>query len=99
TRPGGSAEIGARPRRLAGHLMKLRYTPLQHAVLAVEEEGSPHREAVIAVRDLEGLPVVVAELHSAAMAAVVAARACGARRVVYVMTDGAALPLPLSRLT
>jgi hypothetical protein len=91
-------EIGAVARREAGHLMKLRYTPLQHAVLAVEEEASPHHAAVAAMRELGGLPVVVAELHSAAMAAAVAARACGAQRIVYVMTDGAALPLALSRL-
>jgi hypothetical protein len=98
TEAGGPTEIGAHARRPAGHLMKLRYTPLQHAVMAVEEEGSPHRAAVAAVQDLGGLPVVAAELHSAAMSVVVAARACGAHRVVYVMTDGAALPLPLSRL-
>jgi hypothetical protein len=47
---------------------------------------------------LEGLPVVAAELHSAAMAVAVAARACGARRVVYIMSDGAALPLAVSHL-
>ncbi len=92
------SEIGAAARRRAGHLMKLRYTPLQHAVLAVEEEASPHRAAVEAVRELGGLPVIVAELHSAAMAAAVVARARGAERVVYVMTDGAALPLAFSRL-
>jgi hypothetical protein len=78
--------------------MKLRYTPLQHAVLAVEEPASPHQAAIAAVPDLRALPVIAAELHSAAMAAAVAARACGARRVVYVMSDGASLPLPVSRL-
>ena len=87
-------EIGAAPERAAGHLMKLRYTPLQHAVLAAEEAASPPP----AEPDLEGLPVVAAELHSAAMAAAVAGRACGARRVVYIMSDGAALPLPVSGL-
>jgi uncharacterized protein DUF3866 len=91
-------EIGEAPRREAGHVMKLRYTPLQHTVLAVEEEASPHHGAIAAAQGLDGLPVIVAELHSAAMAAAIAARACGARRVVYVMTDGAALPLALSRL-
>jgi hypothetical protein len=90
-------EIGAPARREAGHVMKLRYTPLQHAVRSVEEEGSPEREAVEAVADLAGAPVLAAELHSAAMAAVVAARAAGAGRVVFVMTDGAALPLAFSR--
>jgi hypothetical protein len=77
--------------------MKLRYTPLQHAVRAVEEKGSPERDAVESVADLAGAPVLVTELHSAAMAAAVAARAAGAHRVVYVMTDGAALPMAFSR--
>src|SRR5438045_797608 len=54
TEAGGPTEIGARPRRSAGHLMKLRYTPLQHAVQAVEEVESPHRAAVEAVQDLSG---------------------------------------------
>lgn len=95
--PSGS-EIGETPTRAVGHLMKLRYTPLQHAVLAVEEEVSPHRAGLQQITALEGLPVLVAELHSMAMAGAVAARGCGARRVVYVMTDGAALPLAVSRL-
>lgn len=89
-----AAEIGAAPERAAGHLMKLRYTPLQHAIPALEEGASPFPEP----DELGGMPVLAAELHSAAMAAALAARACGARRVVYVMTDGAALPLPFSAL-
>lgn len=91
-------EVGVTPERAAGHLMKLRYTPLQHAVLPVEDTASLPRAGDPAQCDLHGLPVVAAELHSAAMAAAVAARACGARRVVYVMSDGAALPLGFSRL-
>jgi hypothetical protein len=94
----GREQIGAQADRGEGHLIKLRYTALQHAVLSVEEETSPHRDALSSCGGLDGMPVVAAELHSAAMAAVVAARACGARRVVYVMTDGAALPIAFSRL-
>src|SRR3954471_17123841 len=70
-------EIGQTPERSAGHLMKLRYTPLQHAVLAAEEEASPHRSALQQNMALTGLPVLVAELHSMAMAAAIAARGCG----------------------
>lgn len=81
----------------AGHVMKLRYTPLQAKVLAVEEPGSPHREAFLRTEDLEGLPVVWVPLHGMLGAACAGARAAGARRVVYVMTDGAALPLAFSR--
>jgi hypothetical protein len=79
-----------------GHVMKLRYTPLQAKVLAVEEQSSPHHEALKRAEGLEGLPVVWAPLHSMVGAAVAGARVAGADRVVYVMTDGAALPAWLS---
>jgi len=82
-----------------GHLMKARYTPAQVRVLAVEEEASPHRAAVEAVRDLGGMPVVCAELHSMVPVIAAAARAaCEDLTVAYVMSDGAALPLAFSRL-
>jgi hypothetical protein len=75
-----------------GHVMKLRYTPLQAKVEAVEEQGSPHRPAMEAAEGLDGTPVVWIPLHSMLGAAAAGARAAGARRVAYVMTDGAALP-------
>ncbi|MGH2739360.1 MAG: DUF3866 family protein [Actinomycetota bacterium] len=80
-----------------GHVIKARYTPLQAKVQTVEEPGSPHREAFERTRDLDGLPVVWTPLHSMVAAACAGARAAGASRVVYVMTDGAALPVWLSR--
>lgn len=79
-----------------GHVMKLRYTPLQAKVLAVEEPDSPDREALVAADSLEGLPVVWLPLHSMLGPACAGARAAGAERIVHVMTDGAALPLWLS---
>lgn len=74
----------------AGHLMKLRYTSLQVDTGAGEEHGE-------APADLAGTPVVVAGVHS--QVPVVTASIAEARpgtRVVYVMTDGAALPLAMS---
>ncbi|MGE5588484.1 MAG: DUF3866 family protein [Clostridia bacterium] len=84
----------------AGHIMKVRYTPVQVRCLAVEEEASPHRQAVEAFSSLEGAPVVACELHSmiAPVAAGIKETAGDAARVVYVMTDGGALPLAYSRL-
>ncbi len=79
-----------------GHVMKLRYTPMQAKVRAVEEQGSPDRDRLQALRGLDGLPVVWAPLHSMLGAAAAGAKAAGAERVAYVMTDGAALPLWLS---
>ena len=77
-----------------GHVMKLRYTSLQ-ADTGVAEEADGYR----APASLDGRPVVVCALHSqlAAVSAAFAARAPG-RRLAYVMTDGAALPLALSDL-
>lgn len=82
-----------------GHIMKLRYTPVQTPVLAAEAPESPHHEALAGFQSLEGTPVVCAELHSqvAPVAAAAKLEAGSSTRVVYVMTDGAALPIGLSR--
>lgn len=92
---------GARP---AGHIVKARYAPLQTMVLALEEQESPHHEAMathpqVVAGDLVGMPVVAAELHSALPAVVAGIHADrpGAR-VAYVMTDTGSLPLGHSRL-
>jgi len=82
-----------------GRIMKRRYTPHQVEVQSVEEVGSASRAAMEAAEGLDGLPVVWSPLHSMVGLAAAGARAAGARRVAYVMTDGAALPAPLSRLT
>lgn len=77
----------------AGREMKLRYTSLQVDVRAVDGEAD-----VDGTR-LAGTPVVACDVHSQ-MAAVAAAfgRTAPGRRLVYVMTDSAALPLALSDL-
>lgn len=78
----------------SGHILKLRYTSLQVDVGAAEE----HRP--LTIDDLGGAPVVACGLHSQLPAVAVAFHAASAvpRRLVYVMTDGAALPLALSDL-
>jgi hypothetical protein len=68
---GGYALVVAVPDRLpsdpgfAGHLVKARYTPLQAAVAGAEEQGSPHHDVLRDADDIGGMPVVVADLHSA----------------------------------
>lgn len=76
-----------------GHIMKLRYTSLQ-ADTGAAEEAYPDLPPT-----LDGVPVVACSLHSqvGVVACVVRALAPQAR-IVYVMTDGAALPLALSEL-
>lgn len=87
--------------RRHGHIMKLRYTPVQLAVMAAEEPAGPYHRAVRDAPDLRGLPVAVVSLHS--MVGVVAAAcrwAAGCSpdlKVAYVMTDSAALPAHVSR--
>ena len=104
---GGHAMVVALPQRLpadpadtalTGHLVKARYTPLQVAVAGADEQGSPYHRVLADADDLAGLPVVVADLHSAlpAIALAVAADLPGTR-VAYVMTDGGALPAGYSR--
>lgn len=78
-----------------GRVMKARYTPLQVPVASVEER---HRDALEASPGLDGLPVVAAPLHSMIAAIAAGAKAAGAGRVAYVMTDQAALPGAFSRL-
>ena len=81
-----------------GHIVKARYTPLQQMLLAVDEQDSAHHGVLEQADDLDGMPVVVADLHSALPAVVAGVRADEpGLRVAYVMTDGGALPLAFSR--
>lgn len=76
-----------------GHVMKLRYTSLQLDA-GTSEPAHPECD-----RPLGGVPVVVCTLHSQmAMVALGFADRAPGRRLVYVMTDGAALPLAMSDL-
>jgi hypothetical protein len=80
--------------------VKARYTPAQTVVLGADEQDAPSH-ALLAVDEplpAPGMPVVVADLHSSlpAIVAGVLADRPGAR-IVYVMTDGGALPIWFSR--
>lgn len=102
---GGYAHVVAFPDRLPadpppapGHLVKARYTPLQATVLGVDEQGSPHHETLRDADSIDGMPVVVADLHSALPAVLAGLRASAPdARAAYVMTDGGALPMWFSR--
>lgn len=80
-----------------GHIMKLRYTPLQLQVEVVEER-QPELFGLEA--SLSGMPVVCCSLHSQLPGVVFGVRAVSGPglRLVYIMTAGAALPLTISRL-
>jgi len=101
---GGYALVVAVPERLPpdpagpGHLVKARYTPLQVTVLGADEQGSPHHETLRDADDLDGMPVVVADLHSAVPAVLAALRVDKPGvTAAYLMLDGGALPAWFSR--
>jgi Protein of unknown function (DUF3866) len=108
---GGYALVVAIPDRLppdpalGGHLVKARYTPLQATVAGADEQGSPYHDVLREADDIGGMPVVVADLHSALPAVLAGvfyeAERSGSGssrpRVVYVMQDGGALPAWFSR--
>lgn len=81
-----------------GHIMKMRYTPLQCRVLSVEEKESPHHGVMADADSLFGLPTAVGSLHSMlAPLAWAVQKLGGPRRLVYIMSDGGALPINFSQ--
>ena len=90
--------LPADPPPAPGHIVKARYTPTQYLTLGVDEQESPHHRVLATAEHLGGMPVVVADLHSAVPAILAGVRAVDpALRVAYVHTDGAALPIWFSR--
>jgi len=69
------------------HVMKLPYTPLQHAVRHAEEDAA-------SLQSLNGFPIVCCSLHS--QVAPAAAGLGEGRRVAYVQVPGGALPVSFS---
>jgi hypothetical protein len=107
---GGYAFVVAIPDRLPadpelpGHMVKARYAPLQATVASVDEQGSEFHDLLREADSLDGMPVVVADLHSALPAilaglfcAVAPAQPASRPLAAYVMTDGGALPAWFSR--
>lgn len=85
---------------VAGHIMKIRYTPYQIVVQSCEEQNSPFHEIMKTASSLEGMPVLIGELHSMLPVLVTGIKWFERMRdwrIVYVMSDGAALPLAMSR--
>lgn len=81
-----------------GHIMKLRYTPLQVKVNSVEEQDSVYHEKIQNFSSLNEMPVVVGTLHSMLTPFVASYKRNNPnKKLVYIMTDGAALPIYLSK--
>ena len=80
-----------------GHIMKLRYTPLQVKVKAAEEQGSPHHKVFVNFTSLRGFPVIVGSIHSMLLPTVITLNHLNPKlKIAYIMTDGASLPIAFS---
>jgi hypothetical protein len=90
--------VTAQPPQPSGHLVKARYLPLQAMVAGADEPGSAHHRLLADADSIDGMPVVVADLHSALAPILLAVENDRpGSRVVYVMSDQGALPLAFSR--
>lgn len=80
-----------------GHIMKLRYTPMQVRVDSVEDHESKYHDVFEEFESLDGIPVVVGTLHSMLTPFVATYKRLNPnKKLVYIMTDGAALPIYFS---
>lgn len=80
-----------------GHIVKLRYTPLQSAFLSIEEERSPYYELLKNKDSITDFPVFIGSLHSQLPSVVMIFKHYFPdKKLVYIMTDGGALPAYLS---
>lgn len=81
-----------------GHIMKLRYTPLQIRVNTCEEQGSKYHDIFNNFDSLNNMPVLVGSLHSVLSPLVSVLKQYNSDlKVCYIMTDGGALPIDVSR--
>jgi Protein of unknown function (DUF3866) len=93
-----NGRVTAQPPQPAGHLVKARYLPLQAMVAGADEQGSEHHDLLREADSIDGMPVIVADLHSALAPILLAIHHDRPEiRVIYVMTDQGALPLAFSR--
>lgn len=76
-----------------GHVMKLRYTPMQ------TDTGVAEEHLADLPSNIDDTPVVACTLHSQVPLVVLGALSVAPElRIAYVMTDGGALPMTFSRL-
>lgn len=80
-----------------GHIMKLRYTPMQMNIMAAEAQESPDHDVFNCFESLENMPVIVGSLHSMVAPIAYALKHLEDKvRIAYIMTDGGALPIWMS---
>ncbi|WP_062046493.1 DUF3866 family protein [Bacillus sp. JCM 19034] len=80
-----------------GHIMKARYTPIQHSVQTVESQESEYHHLFEQPFSLEGRPIWIAELHSMVPLFFALLQVYDPKkRLCVIIDDQASLPLYLS---
>lgn len=81
-----------------GHMMKLRYTPLQIKVDSIEAQESEYHNLFNEDLDLKGMPILVGSLHSMISPLALILKSMKSDiKIAYIMTDGGALPIDFSK--
>lgn len=85
-----------------GHIIKNRYTPFQIAVDALDDPKSPYHDVFNKYDDIDRMPVIVADLHSALLPICLGILYDAQYRknkinIVYIMVDSASLPVFFSK--
>lgn len=80
----------------SGHIMRLPYTPWQFGCLSVEEDDSAYHSAFTRECTLDGMPVIICELHSMLAPTTAVLKYIGFDTLAYIMTDRACLPIAFS---
>ncbi len=81
-----------------GHVMKLRYTPMQLKCLTVEESESQYHQLFKEKDRIDGMKVLVGSLHSMLLPAVyIIKKRQPSLKITYIMTDSACLPISFSK--
>lgn len=81
-----------------GHIMKLRYTPIQIKVNSAEEQESIYHDIFNNFISLNNMPVLIGGLHSMLSPLSVVLKGLNSDlNIGYIMTDGGALPIDFSK--
>lgn len=80
-----------------GHIMKLKYTPMQINCMAVEAQESQYHNIFNEVESIEGMPVIIGSLHSILAPCCIYLKSSRPDiKICYIMTEGGALPIYMS---
>lgn len=81
-----------------GHIIKLRYTPIQVKCNTVEESDSPYHQIICDTENIDGMFVLIGSLHSMLSPVIHVLRYYHSDlNISYIMTDSACLPLSFSK--